>query len=233
MIQKISESTKNSIRQKSVYNLPDRPSDYGMTTTDIKKAFYQPIIDMNNSALSEIDRVVEEVNSDLSTVSQTLTTNVEKIENTINANETFKSKVRSDLSNFSNKIDINTAQINNVYSIVKNLDTSAKQIIDEYSKTEEVEINLLLSRWIDDSSLAPFVCKILLKRQGVIKKIELLNDDPILFSNYGFSLYKDSSDNKLYMLAFKKPSADTKIKILLTTDDGYVWCPSNDNSQII
>ena len=41
MIQKISEITKNSILQKSVYNLPDRPSEMGMNPTEIKKAFYK------------------------------------------------------------------------------------------------------------------------------------------------------------------------------------------------
>lgn len=234
MIQKISESTKNSIRQKSVYNLPDRPSDYGMTTTDIKKAFYQPIIDMNNSALSEIDRVVEEVNTDFSTANQVMNTNIQKIENVINSNETFKSTIETKLSNFSNKIDINTAQINNVYSIVNSINTSANQIIDEYKKTEEIEVNLLLSRWIEDSSLAPFMYKIYLKYQGsTIKKLELLNDNPVLFSNFGFSLYKDSSTNKLYILSFKKPTTDTSIKILLTADSGYIWCPSNDDEQSI
>lgn len=67
-IEKVSENVKTAIRRKSAYGLPDRPSEYGMKPEDIKRAFYQPIIDMSYSAITEIDRVADEVNTALEEV---------------------------------------------------------------------------------------------------------------------------------------------------------------------
>lgn len=61
-INKVSTATMDAIKRKSAYALPDRPSDMGMKPEDIKRAFWQPIVDVTFSAISEIDRVVEEIN---------------------------------------------------------------------------------------------------------------------------------------------------------------------------
>ena len=61
-VNKVSASTKEAIKRKSAYSLPDRPSEQGMKSEDIKKAFWQPVVDVNQSVISEIDRVVDEVN---------------------------------------------------------------------------------------------------------------------------------------------------------------------------
>lgn len=62
-INKISSATKDAIKRKSAYALPDRPSDQGMKPEDIKRAFWQPIVDVTFSAISEIDRVIDELNT--------------------------------------------------------------------------------------------------------------------------------------------------------------------------
>lgn len=61
-INKVSNATMDAIKRKSAYALPDRPSDMGMKPEDIKRAFWQPIVDVTFSAISEIDRVVDEIN---------------------------------------------------------------------------------------------------------------------------------------------------------------------------
>lgn len=62
-INKVSELTKDAIKRKSAYALPDRPSDQGMKPDEIKRAFWQPVVDVTNSTISEIDRVVDEINA--------------------------------------------------------------------------------------------------------------------------------------------------------------------------
>lgn len=62
-INKVSSATKDAIKRKSAYALPDRPSDMGMKPEDIKRAFWQPIVDVTFSAISEIDRLIDELNT--------------------------------------------------------------------------------------------------------------------------------------------------------------------------
>lgn len=61
-INKVSELVKTAIKRKSAYGLPDRPSDQGMKPEDIKRAFWQPIVDLSYSTITELDRVVDEIN---------------------------------------------------------------------------------------------------------------------------------------------------------------------------
>ena len=61
-IQKISAEVKSAIQRKSAYSLPNNPTDSGFKASDIRNAFYKPVIDAANSALTEIDRVVDELN---------------------------------------------------------------------------------------------------------------------------------------------------------------------------
>lgn len=62
-IQKVSTEVKSAILRKSAYSLPNNPTDSGYKADDIRKAFYKPIIDATNSALTEIDRIVNELNA--------------------------------------------------------------------------------------------------------------------------------------------------------------------------
>ena len=62
-IQNISAETKAAIRRKSAHSLPNNPTDAGMKADDIRRAFWEPVIDAAYSALAEVDRVINEVNS--------------------------------------------------------------------------------------------------------------------------------------------------------------------------
>jgi hypothetical protein len=67
-IQKVSAETKSAVSRKSAQTLPNRPSEQGYSAEEIKRRFYQPILDAANSALAEIDRVVEEANKFIGSV---------------------------------------------------------------------------------------------------------------------------------------------------------------------
>ena len=73
-IQNVSAATKNAITRKSAQTLPNHPSEAGMSAEEIKRRFYQPILDAANSALAEIDRVVNEANKALGQVDGNLQT---------------------------------------------------------------------------------------------------------------------------------------------------------------
>lgn len=64
-VKNVSAETKNAIVRKSAQSLPTNPSERGYSAEEIKRRFYQPILDAANSALSEIDRVVNEFNNSM------------------------------------------------------------------------------------------------------------------------------------------------------------------------
>lgn len=61
-VQKTDARLRDALLRASAANLPDNPSERGMKASDIKKAFYKPFLDANQSLLSELDRVVNELN---------------------------------------------------------------------------------------------------------------------------------------------------------------------------
>lgn len=65
MANKTSEETKRRIKRKTVYAMPDRPSEKGIKAEAVKRAFWSPLLDDEDSLLAEMDRVVDEVNNDL------------------------------------------------------------------------------------------------------------------------------------------------------------------------
>lgn len=101
-IEKVNETTKQKIKQKSAFGLPDRPRDAKMSATDVKKAFYAPLVDATNSLICEIDRVVDETNTDISSVSASLATNVEEltteIESKVNISDVINNLTSTDTS---------------------------------------------------------------------------------------------------------------------------------------
>lgn len=61
-IKKVSEESSEKIRRKSAYILPDNPTACGWKPKDIRDTLFRAITDTANSALAEIDRVVDEAN---------------------------------------------------------------------------------------------------------------------------------------------------------------------------
>jgi len=62
-INKTRKETKEAIKRKSAFSLPTRPTEAGFKAADIKKAFYAPLLDDDNSFMAELDRIVDEINS--------------------------------------------------------------------------------------------------------------------------------------------------------------------------
>lgn len=79
-INNITPEKKENIRRSSAYSLPHNPSDRGWSAEDIRKVFYKPIIDAVNSALAEIDRVVDEANGIFGSIDGIVTDAKESVE---------------------------------------------------------------------------------------------------------------------------------------------------------
>ena len=67
-ISPISAQTREAIRQRTAYGLPNNPSERGMSAAQIKEAFWLPVTGEDTSVLAELDRVASEVNAALEQV---------------------------------------------------------------------------------------------------------------------------------------------------------------------
>lgn len=64
-IGEVTEETIEAIKKRSAFALPDNPSASGMKATEIKKAFWAPIISQYGSLFTELARVIKEANASL------------------------------------------------------------------------------------------------------------------------------------------------------------------------
>ncbi len=64
-IGKVPEAIKQRIRNKSVLNLPNNPSERGFTAEELKRRFANTVVDTDTAnAIAQIDRVVDEINAE-------------------------------------------------------------------------------------------------------------------------------------------------------------------------
>ena len=68
MINKVTEETRKKILNKSAYGMPNNPSELGWSAEKIKRNLHSGFTDNENSVLSEIDRLAEEINSELTDI---------------------------------------------------------------------------------------------------------------------------------------------------------------------
>lgn len=61
-IEKTSREARDAMRKKSALMLPNNPSAAGMKPDAIRKTLVAPVLDSDDSILSELDRIVDEIN---------------------------------------------------------------------------------------------------------------------------------------------------------------------------
>lgn len=70
-IGKVPESIKQRIRNKSVLNLPNNPSERGFTAEELKRRFANTVVDTDTAnAIAQIDRIVDEINAENTSVNE-------------------------------------------------------------------------------------------------------------------------------------------------------------------
>lgn len=105
-IKKVSEESSEKIRRKSAYILPDNPTACGWKPKDIRDTLFRAITDTANSALAEIDRVVDEANGYLPE-----TINVSYDEATGKLTVSIKNEDGAELAKKSTMLAIDTAAL--------------------------------------------------------------------------------------------------------------------------
>lgn len=69
MIERISDETKNLIKQNSAQSLPDSPTLAGMKPYQIKRALSDMVLG-ENGMINEVNRIVDEANKDIGEVQE-------------------------------------------------------------------------------------------------------------------------------------------------------------------
>lgn len=72
-IQKIADDVRQRLLRASAHALPNNPSERGMKADDIRKHFYQSILNASDSLLSEQNRMADETNQNLLLIAKLLT----------------------------------------------------------------------------------------------------------------------------------------------------------------
>lgn len=72
-IQKIEDDVRQRLLRASAHALPNNPSERGMKADDIRKHFYQSILNASDSLLSEQNRMADETNQNLLLIAKLLT----------------------------------------------------------------------------------------------------------------------------------------------------------------
>ena len=133
-IKKISDATKRIIANKTAQSLPNNPTNAGYSPEAIKRKLYAPLIDDTNSIAAEINRVVEETNTEIDAVEVDVAESFATVLATTNALEASKLKV--DGSNASEGIKLRDTTFD------AGLDTDAIKQVDLATYAEVGKTNL-------------------------------------------------------------------------------------------
>ena len=125
-IKNVSAVTKSAISRKSAQTLPNNPSEQGYSAEEIKRRFYQPVLDAANSAIAEIDRVVNEMNVSFGQVSDELDNFID----TTKIKEAYKVA-----------LDNNSWELNSESNMYEHYITKEEHKIEDY---KEIGVNMFL-----------------------------------------------------------------------------------------
>ena len=175
-IDNVSESTKVAIKRKSAQNLPNNPSEKGYSAEEIKRRFYQPILDAANSAIAEIDRVVNDVNDRLAEIGVGINDYID----TTDIKEPYKVKFNennwvynNELLLFECKVSVDEHEIENYEDIGVDM-----FLIDEngnYIQVNQFVVSLNGDvRFYHESSSAGYA-NIYVKREGLISSGKIVD----------------------------------------------------------
>jgi hypothetical protein len=156
-IKKVSSEVKNAIERKSVQTLPNRPSEMGFSASEIKRRFFEPILASTESVITEIDRVIGDVNSVVKEieglVDSTVTEVKEELESTITSNHIelieYVDEVSEKLNDLVLTVDELATDVENLEQGEDGLTPIQKTTIDgliavETTRAMDIESNLQL-----------------------------------------------------------------------------------------
>ena len=154
IINKISDEMKEKIKKKSILTAPNNPTEKGMSPTTIKKLLTDPVVADKESIITEINRIVDEINlyvkfsDSAATDYEEFTKLLNEIKTSVNTNANDITNLKSSLSSlqstvnsFSNKINTNANDIQIIYGMIDTLQTRIKALEDQQSSGGNVDLS--------------------------------------------------------------------------------------------
>lgn len=145
----ITQEKLAKMQKKSVLSMPNNPSERGMSPSAIKSTMVAPLFDKENSIVSEINRIVEEINQPelLANYSHTALKNLD-FENS--GHTGFASAKQ--LEDVSNRVESVSSQVNEQKLELFNLQMQVKTNTNNINYIEEdmESINIVSSQFIQD-----------------------------------------------------------------------------------
>ncbi|MBQ7308333.1 MAG: hypothetical protein IJW82_07400, partial [Clostridia bacterium] len=124
----------------------------------------------------------------------------------INKAETLTENTNNLLSDYQTTLNNIYTDIDDLKNEVEGLDENYQILQELHDREKNIELEITNDKWNETSDYLPFKYKCLLNVTSQdLTKIELLNNLPIIFANYGISLYYNESETTFYLLAINKP----------------------------
>ena len=232
-VNKISEQTIYNMKRKSALEIPDRATDKGWTANSIKQALVGLIVNKNESVVSEINRIIEEINT-IENATKWLFGSIVNDENLIIAEELLQDVYLGDyyLNNRSGNVYTCVSKENGflTFEYVFNI----KDMFDNESNDTETEISYTLENNLDKTFKAEniesieliipnsvnhgFCCGVNFKVGNTPPSFSVINN-----SDYPFKLRIYGMDNTNYI-----PSPNRTVAMSIYCDDINVYCYVNE-----
>ena len=147
----VSAEDANKIRNMSAFTLPDRPSQQGMKPDQIKKRFYQPIIESDISVVNQMNRIVSEVNKATAAMERAVNELDEKREEMDKMLENKASK--SEIAELKGKVEeiIDEFKTTTAPKAIKELEDKIDTAISTFEETTAPDAIASLEGKVDDA----------------------------------------------------------------------------------
>ena len=164
----VSDETKEKIRKLSAESLPINPSAKGMKPEEVKKAFYEPIIDGSTSILKELQRIIDEANVVygyiLGTIGDVdaLPGDEKELVGTINDNIKALNEVSKTLGTLSNTIGIEELEESTVLEWKKTIVSAVEFLYNLFDLTKDKDHGFLgqIQELLNGTTLSEYIANI-------------------------------------------------------------------------
>lgn len=158
-MQKISTEMRDKIKRKTAYSLPDRPTEAGIPPERIKRAAYQGLTDEQSSIVSEINRIVDEANGEITEIVEGEGVSLATLDTALyehTTGETSHTKSQVGLSNVDNVKQLPHSYLDNDTTLGGE-DASDEKVPTQkavYERTKDILSNVQAD-WNENNSLEP------------------------------------------------------------------------------
>ena len=232
-VEEISPDTKEKIMRRSAYSLPTRPNEEGMTPDVIKPFFYQFVTAEEDSVISEINRIVGELNESSGRSKSNVSRLNETVEGELSA---VNDKILSlEGGKLDKKIVSNAAYVNGLDGLPTVKGFSAEPVgaslverdADGYiiGKTPSSDAHVATKGYVDEGLEE---CRLTLERElgEAEEQLYVLGQVKLDTTSDPSVVYATDGDGKQKAIRFSVESE--KASLVLRDSNGYIVCKTPD-----